>query len=110
MRIALPTVEGQVCLHFGHCQAFALVDVEDGKVTGDSSVEAPPHEPGLLPPWLAEKGVNIVLASGMGMRAQGLFNQQGIEVVTGCSPGNPVEVVEAYLAGDLKVGDNPCGH
>ena len=110
MRFALPTAEGQVCTHFGHCQAFALVDVEDGQVVGHSLEKAPPHQPGLLPPWLAEKGVHAVLASGMGARAQNLFAQHGIDVIIGCPPGDPVEIVRAYLAGSLATGDNPCGH
>ena len=28
MRFAIPLAEGQLCMHFGHCEQFALVDVD----------------------------------------------------------------------------------
>ena len=73
-------------------------------------VDAPPHEPGLLPKWLGERGVNTILAGGMGQRALTLFAEQGIKVVVGV-PSEPVEdIVNAYLEGALKAGENVCDH
>ncbi|HRV31336.1 MAG TPA: NifB/NifX family molybdenum-iron cluster-binding protein, partial [Kiritimatiellia bacterium] len=60
--------------------------------------------------WLHEQGANIVLAGGMGSRAQQLFAHHGIEVVVGCPPNTPEELVTAYLAGTLETGDNACDH
>lgn len=112
MKIAIPIVEGQLSLHFGHCSHFALVDVEDTekKITGTRLAEPPPHEPGVLPQWLHEQGVNVILAGGMGSRAQQLFTQNGIQVVVGCQPASPEALVGAYLSGELVTGDNTCDH
>ncbi len=110
MRIAIPMANGALCMHFGHCSTFALVDVVDNKVTTTSEVVPPPHEPGLLPPWLAEQGATMIIAGGMGSRAQNLFTQNGIDVVTGASGTGAKEIVENYLAGTLVAGENACDH
>ena len=54
MKIAIPVVDKQLCLHFGHCAQFALVEVDDAnkEITGTTYAEPPPHEPGVLPKWL----------------------------------------------------------
>ncbi len=112
MKIAIPCAEGQLCMHFGHCEQFALVEVDDTSKTiaGTTMLTPPPHEPGLLPRWLAEKETNLVIAGGMGMRAQQIFAANGIEVVTGASSATPETVVKAYLAGTLATGANACDH
>jgi ATP-binding protein involved in chromosome partitioning len=112
MRIAIPVAEGQLAMHFGHCQEFALFDVDpEGKtITASKSVVPPAHAPGVLPKWLAEQGATMIIAGGMGSRAQGLFTQSGIEVVIGAPSSPPEEVVAAYLAGTLQAGENICDH
>jgi len=112
MKIAIPIVDGQLCMHFGHCAHFALVDVDDKdkKIVAQKLVEPPPHEPGVLPKWLHEQGATVILAGGMGARAQQLFQQNGIQVVVGCQPAAPETLVGAYLSGALVTGDNACDH
>lgn len=112
MRIAIPTAGGLLCPHFGHCESFALIDVDEAgrRVVGMSYLDPPPHEPGLLPRWLAEQGADVIIAGGMGGRAQALFAQGGIRVVVGAPPEPPDEVAGAFLAGTLQVGDNVCDH
>lgn len=112
MRFAIPLAEGNLCMHFGHCETFALVDVDPATkaITKTASVVPPPHEPGLLPKWLAERGVTAIIAGGMGSRAQGLFAERGIQVVTGATGGTPEELVKAHLAGTLQTGANTCDH
>jgi len=110
MKIAIPTADGKLCMHFGHCQQFILVDVEDEKIKNVEAATPPTHAPGVLPAWLHEKGANIIIASGMGMRAQNLFTQNDIEVVVGAPILEPEELVEQYISGILKVGDNICDH
>lgn len=111
MRIAIPIADGKLAMHFGHCELFALVDVDEGKqIVDQSEVAAPPHQPGLLPKWLSERGVSVVIAGGMGRRAQSLFTQAGVSVVVG-APMLPVHtLVERYLEGKLEAGLNPCDH
>lgn len=112
MRIALPVVNGNLCMHFGHCEAFALVDIdpESKAITGQEMVAAPPHAPGFLPPWLADMGAEVVIAGGMGQRAQALFAQSGIEVVVGAPAAPPDQLARAYLDGTLQTGQNVCDH
>ena len=112
MRIAIPVTEGKLSAHFGHCEEFALIDAdrESKTITATEMLAAPPHEPGLLPRWLAEKGAEMIIAGGMGGRAQGLFQQQKIAVVVGAPSDTPEVVANAYLQGSLKTGDNVCDH
>jgi ATP-binding protein involved in chromosome partitioning len=112
MRVAIPVCEGVLSMHFGHCEKFALVDVdpETKAIVGMEALDPPPHEPGLLPRWLNEKGVNLVIAGGMGMRAQQLFAEAGVKVVVGAPSAQPESVVLEYLSGRLVTGVNVCDH
>ena len=112
MKIAIPVAAGKLCPHFGHCREFAIIDVDTDsrEIISKSSVPAPPHQPGLLPRWLAEKGAEVIIAGGMGSRAQSLFAQNGITVVVGASPEEPDVVVGNYLQGTLRIGENLCDH
>lgn len=97
-------------MHFGHSEHFAIIDVEAGKIAGAETVEAPAHEPGLLPEWLGERKTDLIIAGGMGSRAKDLFREKGIEVLTGAPSDPPEQIVETYLAGNLEFGDNTCDH
>lgn len=112
MKVAIPTVDGMLCMHFGHCRQFAVVtaDEQSKSVTNVEMLTPPPHEPGVLPQWLNEQGVNVIIAGGMGMRAQRFFDDFGITVVVGASAEEPKTIVEQWLAGTLATGDNVCGH
>lgn len=112
MRIALPVANGKLAAHFGHCEEFALVDVdrETKTVTSMRTLEAPPHQPGLLPRWLADKGAELIIAGGMGGRAQSLFTAQNIEVLVGAPSEAPDAVVDAFLTEALETGENLCDH
>ena len=112
MKIAIPLAAGRLCQHFGHCESFALIDVDpqEKQILGREDVAAPPHQPGLLPPWLAERGANVIIAGGMGGRARDLFAAQNIEVVVGAPADTPERIVTAWLAGSLEVGGNTCDH
>ena len=112
MRIAVPVVNDRLSMHFGHCDTFALLDVDENSrsIASREDAAAPPHEPGVLPRWLSQKGVNIVIAGGMGQRAQALFAQQNIQVVIGAPAETPERLAADYLAGTLHVGENICDH
>jgi predicted Fe-Mo cluster-binding NifX family protein len=112
IRIAIPLSDGKLSIHFGHCQHFALVDVNptEKKILKREDIDAPPHQPGLLPIWLGERGVGLVIAGGMGQRAQSLFVQHGIEVIVGAPAEAPERIVGDYLNGTLEAGDNVCDH
>jgi len=111
-RIAVPLAQGKLSLHFGHCDQFAIFDIDDSikKITSRKDASPPSHAPGALPKWLNENNVNIIIASGMGQRAQQLFDQNDIKVVIGASGQAPEELVSAYLENTLETGYNICDH
>ena len=112
MKIAIPLADGRLSMHFGHCDQFALVDVDDeAKTMGEIGMFTPPtHEPGVLPRWLHEQGANIIIAGGMGSRAQQLFVQNDIQVVVGAPAETPETLVQNFLDGALTTGQNVCDH
>jgi predicted Fe-Mo cluster-binding NifX family protein len=112
MKIAIPVVNGKLCMHFGHCDQFALLDVDAQakKVTGQRRVTPPPHEPGVLPRWLHQEGATVIIAGGRGQRAQTLFAENGIQVVVGAPAETPEQLAALYLAGTLISGANVCDH
>jgi len=112
MKYAIPVTGGMVSPHFGHCEQFALIDVDQTtkKILKKELVKSPEHQPGLLPPWLAGKGVNVVIAGGMGATAQNLFQQNNIKVITGIMENDPEKAVISHLQGTLATGNNTCDH
>ena len=110
MRYGMPTAEGKLAMHFGHADAFTFVDVADGRITNVLQAMPPAHAPGVLPAWLKENGVDIIIAGGMGSRAQNLFTQNGIQVVVGAPSADAETLVQQHLAGTLRAGDNVCDH
>ena len=110
MKFAIPLAEGKLTAHFGHCQEFALVDVEDNKIKNKETLVPPPHEPGVLPKWLHEQGADVIIAGGMGARALDLFAQNNIKVIVGASALAPEELVKQYLDNSLQTGGNVCDH
>ncbi len=112
MRIAIPMVDGKLCMHFGHCGQFALLDVDEASktITATKHLDPPAHEPGVLPRWLHSQGATVIIAGGMGQRAQALFAEQGIKVVVGAPACTPETLVAAFLDGTLSTGQNLCDH
>ena len=112
MRYAVPVSGGELCSHFGHCEKFAIIDVdlEAKTILRKELVDSPGHQPGFLPVWLAEQGVSAVIAGGMGMRAQEIFTQNRIQVVVGAMGSDPEQVVLDYMQGKLATGENICDH
>jgi ATP-binding protein involved in chromosome partitioning len=110
LKIAIPVAQGKLAAHFGHSEKFALVEVEDGQIKKTTLATPPPHEPGALPRWLNEQGAQVIIAGGMGRRAQGHFESQGIQVVIGAASLAPEELVRGYLDGTLETGENICDH
>lgn len=108
--IAVPSSDGMLDEHFGHCRQFALLSVEDDRIISESTIDAPPHEPGLLPKFLAEKGVTDVIAGGMGNRAIQLFNQENVNVFVGAPKQTPNEIAVGFLNGSLEFLANYCDH
>ena len=107
--IAIPTDGNEVSQHFGHCPKFYLVTVEGNDIRKKEFIDNPGHQPGFLPVFLNDLGVDCIVAGGMGTRAVGLFRENDIEVITGAS-GSVDKVVEEYIKGDLVTEENICDH
>ena len=112
MQIAIPVADGRLAMHFGHCEQFAMVDVDEAtrQPAAKRLLNPPPHEPGVLPRWLHEQGATMIIAGGMGQRAQQMFAQNGVQVLVGAPTRTPEEIVAAYLDGTLELGQNACDH
>jgi predicted Fe-Mo cluster-binding NifX family protein len=110
MKFAIPLANGKLTAHFGHCQEFALIEVEDNEIKTKETHVPPPHEPGVLPAWLHSLGANVIIAGGMGGRAIDLFKQNSINVIIGAPTLEPEELVKNYLNNTLVTGANVCDH
>lgn len=111
-KIAVPVDEGNhLDAHFGHCKYFALIEVDvQNNIVAEEKIVPPPHEPGLLPKWLAEKGATDIIAGGMGQRAIQLFKQYGVNAFVGAPKLTSNELVEAFLNDSLSFSANYCNH
>jgi len=109
-KFAIPLENGVLCSHFGHCQQFAIIDVVENVITAEKLITPPPHEPGLLPAWLAEQGVTEIIAGGIGQRAITLFQASNIKVNMGAQPKSPKDLVSDWISSSLITGANACDH
>ena len=126
MIVAIPsdTTDGlasPISEHFGHCAAFTLVDVADDTIGEVSILENSAHtEGGCMTPvtLLKERGVEVLLAGGMGGRPLAGFQQVGIEVRHKGDAGTVGEAVELFVAGGCPTfgeaqtcggGEGSCG-
>ncbi len=92
-------------MHFGHCAIYSIVEIENGEVTGQSTLAAVPHQQGgCLAPvqYLAGHGVTALLAGGMGMRPLAGFNQMNIEVFFAGNCATVGQAVEAFAQNKLN--------
>ena len=109
MRVAIPCENNRVAQHFGRCPGYAIFDIEEGKIIKKEIIANPGHEPGFLPKFLAEKGVQKIICCGIGPRAVQLFESLGIEVIAGVE-GNIEEAIREFIEGKLKSDFSKCEH
>jgi predicted Fe-Mo cluster-binding NifX family protein len=90
--------------HFGHCDLYTLVAVENGKVKQVKVIPNVPHQQGgCMAPvqYLSGQGVKLLIAGGMGLRPLMGFNQSGIDVYYGGDFHTVGDAVNAVIAGKL---------
>lgn len=109
-RIAIPLIGNVLSEHFGHCQAFAYVDVDNNAITNITIMDPPEHQPGTFPKWVASNGATDVIAGGMGPMAVNLFNEAGVNVFVGAPVDTPTKLVNDFLAEKLSLSANYCDH
>jgi predicted Fe-Mo cluster-binding NifX family protein len=107
-------LEAELGAHFGHCDLYTLVKIDAGKVQEVATLANVPHQQGgCMAPvnHLAQNGVQVLIAGGMGMRPLMGFNQVGIQVLYGNGAQTVGAAVEALLQGKLPQfsTDFTCG-
>lgn len=107
MKIAVASEKEMVTSHFGHCENFNIYEAEGSKIVKSESIQNPGHRPGFLPNFLNDMGVNVIISGGMGQGAVEIFNEKGIEVITGAE-GKAKKAAEDYLKGSLKSTGSIC--
>jgi len=118
-RIAIPSLnegglDGQRSSHFGHCDVFTLVDVQNGEISGVTTVSNQEHQEGgcMVPVnTLAKLEVNALIVSGIGPRPLSGFNGVGIDVYHDATCPEIRPVVEDLIADRLRIIsiDQTCG-
>ena len=101
---------GKLSPHFGHSEAFALVDVDNGEITGTNFVPSPPQPTGTPAPLAPGARHGRHHRRGHGHAARQLFAEKNIEVVIGAPNLEPEAIVADYVSGKLQTVDNPCDH
>ena len=109
MRIAIATQNGHVAAHFGRCPQYTIVDLGAEGETQRRTVENPGHEPGRIPQFLNDHGAELVIAGGMGPRAQQLFDSFGIDHIVGVQLSVD-DAVAGCIDGSLNGGESLCSH
>ena len=108
--VAFPTSDrATIDGHFGHTKEFAIYIVKGTDVKEIKYLTPPPHEPGVLPRFLGENGIDVIITGGMGQMAVNLFNQQDIDVILGAQGRIDVNLNE-YLGGFLSSTGSSCDH
>jgi ATP-binding protein involved in chromosome partitioning len=108
--VVIPISGGKLSSHFGHGEQFIFIEIENGEVKSREMRIPPPHEPGVIPRWLHEKGADVIIAGGIGERAQQLLSENGIEVIIGASVDSPEALIHQYLTNTLITTENVCDH
>ena len=111
MKIAVPTRDGRVDDHFGHCAYYTIFDIIDNQVVGVSRMASPEGcgcKSGIAP-VLRQMGVQVMLAGNMGEGALNKLAAHGIKVIRGCK-GDIETVIRSYLTGFILDSGISCSH
>ncbi len=114
IKFAIPIKNGKLDSHFGHAALFAIIEADSnsGEIQKITPVTPPPHAPGVIPEWVAEQGVTVVIAGKMGDKAKQMLAKLNVEALTGIAPAAPDELVKMYFAQSLVTvsAASCCGH
>jgi len=118
-RIAIPSMgpgglDGERSGHFGHCDVFTFVDVEEGEIKQVTTIPNQSHvQGGCMVPvnLLASHNVKALIVGGIGMRPLMGFKQVGVDVYHDETRPQIRPVVEDLIEGKLPMisDDQVCG-
>ena len=98
-------LEAPLNMHFGHCPIYTLVEISEGKVQNVSTFNNVPHAEGscsVSVKHLSNKGINVLLAGGMGRNPLMTLKQSGVNVFYAGECESVGDAVQAYLGGNLR--------
>jgi predicted Fe-Mo cluster-binding NifX family protein len=107
MKIAIASDQGRVSSHFGHCEHFVLYEITNHAICAKRELHNPGHRPGYLPLYLANLGVELVIAGGIGSGAIEIFEAHNIRVISGAS-GSVDNVIDRWLNNELSATHTAC--
>jgi predicted Fe-Mo cluster-binding NifX family protein len=112
MKIAVPSRDGLVDEHFGHCNEFLTFMVEGSIVVPEATIASPEScgcKSGIAGE-LAAAGVTHVVAGNMGEGAVRVLSSHGMTVVRGAS-GDARAAAQAFAKGEFADSGVGCaGH
>ena len=111
MKIAVPTRDGVIDDHFGHCAYYTIFEIENNEIVNSSRLDSPQGcgcKSGIAADMEA-MGIEIMLAGNMGEGAKNKLESHNIKVIRGCR-GDIEMVVRAYLIGLIKDSGEGCSH
>ena len=110
--IAIPTRDGMVDDHFGHCAYYTVVTLDEkNQVVKQERLDSPEGCgcKSNIASAMQEMGITLMLAGNMGEGAYNKLNAHGISVIRGCH-GAIDDVLKAYQQGELKDSLESCDH
>lgn len=108
--VAIPTVDGKVDDHFGHCDHYTVFEI--GKNQSIENEFTVPSGDGCgcksnIASVLSGLGVKMMLAGNMGEGAKNVLNDAHIQVIRGCQ-GDIHQVLNDFLNGKLSDSGIDC--
>lgn len=110
-KVAIPTREGRVDDHFGHCAYYTIYTIEGKKIVDTQTMPSPEGcgcKSGIAAD-LEKMGVEVMLAGNMGDGAKNKLESHNIKVIRGCS-GDINVVISAFLQGVVFDNGSACNH
>jgi len=107
MKVAIPLEGDKISSHFGRCLQFAFFEIENNRILNKEIVNAPPHQRGVFPQFLKDKGAELVIVSRIGRKALEMLSQLNIKVIQGIEGGID-EIIKKFLEGKLEGEKNLC--
>lgn len=111
-KIAIPTREGMIDDHFGHCAYYTVVTLDkQNQIVNQERLDSPEGCgcKSNIASVMQEIGITLMLAGNMGMGAYNKLSAYGITVIRGCH-GKVDDVLRSYQNGELKDSFESCDH
>ena len=109
MKIAVPTRDGHIDDHFGHCAYYTIFEIENKQIISTSRLDSPEGCgcKSNIASGMEEMGIEVMLAGNMGEGAKNKLAAHNIKAIRGCS-GDVVALVNDYLAGKVDDSGYSC--